>query len=229
MKKAIQKGFRIFFKAIGLVFLSIVFYLTCAWILSSVPVEGETGNPEITLYLKSNGVHTDIIVPATNKQIDWTAYFPHQNNRNSDTTYKFLALGLGDREFYLETPTWGDLTVPTAFNAAFGLGSGVMHAAYYKSVNIEEKCIAIQASQTQYQKLIQYVIGSVRSDKTGKFIPIKTEALYGNADAFYEATWKYSMLHTCNTWVNNALKESRLKACMWTPFDWGLFGVYEKE
>jgi uncharacterized protein (TIGR02117 family) len=179
------------------------------------------------LYLQTNGVHTDIIVPASNELINWNNYFPHKYNRNSDSTYRYLALGLGDKEFYLETPTWGDLTVPTAFNAAFGLGSGVLHATYYREMNVNEQCIAIQASKAQYKELIQYIQESLLLSPSGEYINIKTDALYGNSDAFYEAKWKYSMLHTCNTWVNNALQRAKLKACFWTPFDWGLFGVYK--
>ena len=107
------------------------------------------------------------------------------------------------------------------------MGSGVLHATYYREIRVDEQCISIQASKTQYQALIQYIQESLLLNANGEYINIKTEALYGNSDAFYEAKWKYSMFHTCNTWVNNALQSAKLKACYWTPFDWGLFGVYQ--
>ncbi|MFO7721348.1 MAG: DUF2459 domain-containing protein, partial [Gillisia sp.] len=31
---------------------------------------------------------------------------------------------------------------------------------------------------------------------------------------------------TCNTWVNEALKHSGLKACLWTPIEEGIFLRY---
>jgi len=227
IKKSLLKAFQIIWKTAAGFAILVGLYLLSAWILSSIHIDGEPGNAEVTLYLQTNGVHTDIIVPASNELINWNIYFPHKNNRNSDSTYRYLALGLGDKEFYLETPTWGDLTIPTAFNAAFGLGSGVLHATYYREIKVDEQCISIQASKTQYQALIQYIQESLLLNAHGEYINIKTDALYGNSDAFYEAKWKYSMFHTCNTWVNNALQRAKLKACYWTPFDWGLFGVYQ--
>ena len=50
---------------------------------------------------------------------------------------------------------------------------------------------------------------------------------YGKNDAFYEATGRYSLFHTCNTWTNNALKIAGQKACVWTPFDTGIFYHYQ--
>ena len=50
---------------------------------------------------------------------------------------------------------------------------------------------------------------------------------YGNNDQFYEAVGSYSCFKTCNTWTNQALKESKLKACLWTPFDFGIISKYD--
>ncbi|MFM7331368.1 MAG: DUF2459 domain-containing protein, partial [Brachymonas sp.] len=54
-------------------------------------------------------------------------------------------MGWGDRNFFLNTPTWDDLTLSTALNATFGLGSAALHINYYKEVptNFEYKRIFI--------------------------------------------------------------------------------------
>ena len=51
--------------------------------------------------------------------------------------------------------------------------------------------------------------------------------MYGNSDAFYDATGSYSLFHTCNSWTNNALKAAGMKASVWTPFDKGIFHQYK--
>jgi hypothetical protein len=47
-------------------------------------------------------------------------------------------------------------------------------------------------------------------------------------DAYYEAHMRYSLFHTCNTWINNGLKASQKKACLWTPTSGGIFYQYAK-
>ena len=54
---------------------------------------------------------------------------------------------------------------------------------------------------------------------------VKVKAL-AKADAFYDAKGSYNLTRTCNTWTNNALKAAGLKACLWTPFDSGIFWQY---
>ena len=51
---------------------------------------------------------------------------------------------------------------------------------------------------------------------------------YTTYDEFYEAKGNYSCFKTCNSWVNSALKESNLKACYWTPFDFSVLNKYKK-
>lgn len=212
-----------------LVFLSLIaLYLLSAWALSLIVVNGYSKEQlTMSIYIKTNGVHTDIVVPTKNELIDWSEYFEHKFTKNTDSTYQYLGLGWGDKGFYLETPQWSDLKISTAFNAAFGLGSTAIHATYYRNIEINEDCKRIDISKNQYQKLIAYVFESLDQDSVGKILNIKTTANYGSNDAFFEATGSYSVFHTCNTWANNALKASEQKACFWTPFDWGIFSVYE--
>ena len=89
-----------------------------------------------------------------------------------------------------------------------------------------ESCKKIMISTDQYAKLIDFITASFQKDSQGNFINIKTTANYGKNDAFYEANGSYSMIHTCNTWANNALKSCDQKACFWTPFDTGIFLKY---
>ncbi len=226
--------FKKIFKIIGFTLLALIvfvgLYFLFAYTLPKITVEKEPNTKnEITIYILTNGVHTDIVVPLRNEQIDWTQDFPFENTIAKDTTATFLAMGWGDKGFYLETPTWGDLTFRVAYKAAFGLSTAAIHATFYKTLEESETCKKIEISKSQYHRLISYIKKSLITDSNGKTINIKTNANYGNNDAFYEATGSYHLFHTCNTWTNNALKSCGQKSCLWTPFDTGIFYQYNKQ
>lgn len=209
-----------------LVSLAVV-YLGCAWGLSLIGVAAERETTaEIDIYLLSNGVHTDIVVPVRHELRDWSLDFPYSHTRSADTSLPYLAFGWGDKGFYLETPTWNDLTFNTAFRATFGLSSSAVHATFYPSLKEGKDCIALHISREQYARLIAFVDRSLEKDSAGKPQWIETDAVYGSHDAFYEATGRYNLFHTCNTWTNDALKAAGQKACWWTPFESGVMGRY---
>lgn len=204
----------------------ILIYFSLAFVFSRITIEEEIGaKDEVAIYILTNGVHTDIVLPVKNHVIDWSQrvrYFNSDSNNNAN----FLAMGWGDKGFYLETPTWSDLKASVAFKAATGLSNSAIHTTYYKSMNESDKCKKILISNNQYQRLVTFISTSFQEDSNGHFIQIKTNANYGNSDAFYEANGNYSIFHTCNTWANNALKASGQKSCLWTPFDTGIFLKY---
>ena len=207
---------------------SVLMYLLVAFCLTRITISREANTkPEVEMYIKTNGVHTDIVVPVKNVQIDWSREIKFVNTTSNDTTATFLAFGWGNKGFYLETPTWADLKFKTAFNAAFGLGSTAMHATFYKKMIENEFCKKIMISQQQYARLAEYILTSLKNDSAGHAIQIITKANYNNSDTFYEARGSYSMFKTCNSWANKALKVSGQKCCLWTAFDTGIFLKYK--
>lgn len=159
--------------------------------------------------------------------MDWSKEIKFANTQSNDSTLPFLALGWGDKGFYLETPTWADLKFKTAFRAAFGLSTTAIHATYYRSMTESESCKKMWISRDQYGRLIDFITNSLQKDGNGHAIYIKTNANYGNTDAFYEANGRYSLFWTCNSWTNEGLKVSGQKACLWTAFDKGILEKYE--
>lgn len=205
----------------------ILLYLLSAFLFSvwTVKKEATTSN-DVAIYILTNGDHTDIVVPVKNDITDWSKEISYQNTAGRDTTGQYLAIGWGDKGFYLNTPTWADLKFSTAFKAAFALSTSAIHATYYQSMPESNDCKKIMISNDQYKRLIAFVDSSFKRDAAGNVINIKTNATYGKTDAFYEAKRKYNMFYTCNTWANNALKASGQTACVWTPFDRGIFYHY---
>ncbi len=221
-----------FFKIIGRTLLAfvclILLYLLSAYSLSRITINKDVINyADVAIYIKTNGVHTDIVVPTKNAQTDWSKEIKYSNTILADTSYHYLAMGWGDKGFYLETPEWSDLKASVAFKAAFGLGSTAIHATYYKTLKEDSTCKKIWIDKHQYEDLIKYISNSFKKDADQHVINIKTNANYGSTDAFYEAKGSYSLFYTCNTWTNNALKASGQTCCFWTPFDTGIFLKYK--
>ncbi len=224
-----MKIFKIFLKILGSILGIIIFYLLCGYFIPFIKVsEEKTEEPKIVdIYILTNGVHTDIVVPIQSEFYDWSKIVPSENTLSKTTDFKYLSVGWGDKGFYLDTPTWADLKFSTAFNAAFWLSESAMHCTFYDKMKEGDDCKKITISASQYQKLIHYINDKFDHDTNGNTILIKTNAVYGNNDAFYDAKGKYSFLNTCNTWANSGLKAAGQKAALWTPSDFGIFQHYK--
>jgi len=218
---------RVLLKAILAFIGAIALYFAAAWICSriGVPAQGPQKGG-VAIYIKTNGVHTDLVVPVRTAQRDWAKLIPFSNTRDKDTTGTYVGIGWGDRGFYLETPTWNDLKASTAFKAAFGLSRSAIHTTFYNQVVEDQNCIRIDISREQYARLILYIDQTFETDSSGLPRLIPTNAVYGGADAFYEAKGRYNIFRTCNTWTNTGLKVAGQKAAIWAPFDWGIFYQY---
>lgn len=207
-----------------------VLYLSADFLLSRIPAtRSPMGVPEhgVQVYLLSNGVHTDLVLPVRHQQMDWHTVFSPDHSRKPDSTLRWIAIGWGDKGFYLNTPEWKDLTLKTALIAGFGIGETALHVTYYKALREDDHCRSIQISEAQYLKLQEYIMNSVEKDGAGKAQLISTEAQYGDHDAFYEAEGAYSLFFSCNTWTNNALKYANMPAGIWTVFDKGILRHYK--
>src|ERR1700754_477321 len=81
----------------------ILLYFGCAWTLSHLIVKSEKHeNPDVTIYILGNGVHTDVVMPVKTDYKDWSQSILCKNTRDSDTSLQYLAIGWGDKGFYLK-------------------------------------------------------------------------------------------------------------------------------
>lgn len=223
----LKNTFKILLKLVLFLLGFILLYVIIAYLLSIITIEKEAdAKPEVEIYILTNGVHTDIVIPTISDQIDWSKQIQFKNTIAADSTYKYIALGWGDKGFYLETPEWSDLKASVALKAVSGLSTTAIHATYYKQMKLGKDCKSMLISKEQYQRLINYITDSFQKDSDGNFIPIKTDANYSKTDAFYEANGSYSMIKTCNSWTNSALKACGQKCCLWTATDSGIFSKY---
>lgn len=207
-----------------LAFLSIaILYLATAIICSAIPVNHEQPEvKEITIYLRSNGTHTDFIFPVENEVIDWTQITRPEHSLSKRMDFNYISFGWGDLEFYQQTPEWSDLRFPVAFQAVFLRKQSAMHVEFLTTLNYERTILPVKISKEQYRKLVDFVINSFQKYPSKNITPVE-DLHYNSNDAFYLAKRSLNLFYTCNTWINDGLKEAGLRACLWTPFDEGIF------
>lgn len=212
----------------SLILLSLIgSYIVFSIIFSVIEVQSHQEKVnDVHIFILTNGVHTDLVVPVKNSIFDWGKKIKFENTQGKDSIMEYLALGWGDRQFYIETPGWTNLKFKTALKAIFGLGTAAIHTAYLKSLREGQNCKRINLSKNQYFKLVEFISNSFINDKNGNFKIITPNAYYGYNDSFYEAKGRFTLFYTCNTWANNGLKACGQKACLWTPFDKGIFYHY---
>ena len=227
--KVLKKGFKvtgwIILGVLGFLFL----YVVSVVLISKIPVNSDVSqeNKSITIFILSNGVHTDIVVPIKNNTKDWSTDIHFEQTKSKDSLVNYLAFGWGDKGFYLNTPEWSDLKASTALKAASGWSTSAMHTTFYKNLRESEHCKKIKVSEEEYQKLVVFIVDSFQLDSNYKTQWIPGHS-YGNRDAFYEAKGSYNLFYTCNTWANNALKSAKQKASLWTVYDKGIFYHYKE-
>lgn len=203
--------FRIIKRFVVIIISIPVLYVIISMILTFITVNSNLNEPNKSkiIFLTTNGVHSGIIIPERDLSIKLKKGLKY-------TKYdKYLSFGWGDKNFYLNTPTWGDLTIKNAFKALFCNGSTVIHLTrYFNKLN---DWAEIKITQKELDKLNNFINNSFQVNLSGDKILLKNKG-YGYQDDFYEAKGSYSFYKTCNTWVNLALKRSGIKSCLWTPY-----------
>jgi len=208
------------FKIIGYILLLPISYLLISIILTYIPVGEKEGNTSKyrQIYLTTNGVHMDIVMPKTEMSPQLLKGLKYNG------TTQFFAFGWGEENFYLNTPEWSDLTFSTAFRAAFLKNNTLIHITKY--ADARDKWIAVPVTQKQLEALNRFLQESFALNDFGHKQRIPDES-YGPRDDFYKAIGRYSLAKTSNSWANTGLKESGMKGALWTPFDFGVLRRYE--
>lgn len=210
-------------------FASLFVYLLTYWTFSRIPVNPDQSKEpnEYTIYITLKGVHSDFIFPIRNELKDWGKDLKLTSEFAQDSSRNFLAMGWGEKNFFMKTKEWSDLTVGTALKTTFGFGTGAMHLIQRtEPKKTEEGIFEIKLSKKEYLDLCQYVEDSFL--KKNNQLSRITKHPYSKYDFFYDSGVPYSLCYTCNSWTNDGLKTGNQKACLWTPFTDGLLIRYAK-
>lgn len=212
-------------KRILLAILAIpVAYLAAAVVGGLISVNRDWAEPDdgITVFLASNGVHVDLVMPVDAGGLDWAPMFPASDFANAPDNARWIAFGAGEKRVYLETPTWSDLSPRTIWAATTG-GERVMHVEWITDPGYATR--AIRLTPEQYRRLWAAIRADFERDDSGRPIRLIHPG-YWQRDAFYEGQGKASAIDTCNQWVASRLRLAGVRAPLWSPFVYGLTSRY---
>jgi uncharacterized protein (TIGR02117 family) len=175
-------------------------------------VQADSG---VRIYVIDNGIHTDLVLPLVAEGEDWRDLVKPGDLRDPRQAEQgYLAFGWGNRDFYLNTPSWSEMSPKLAIGALFGGGGTVLHVVHLSEPRVGDKVRTILLRPDEYRRLAAFVRGTF---DTGPSV-----AGYGSNDAFYPAKGGYSAINTCNAWTGQALRAAGVTMGSWTPFPFGV-------
>lgn len=204
-------------KLVKWLFVGTALYLVIAVFTSLIPLRGEEpAQVGVQVFVVSNGVHTDICVPVSNSLKDWRNTFSLQEEFPGRTV-NHLCFGWGDLGFYVNTPTWSDLSPRTALKAMLLPSQTAMHVTPWShEPEVHTRCRRLFLSNEQYRRLCAFIEEHIQLDEAGKVSRVGRG--YGGGDAFYLANGSYHLFRTCNEWTSEALHEAGVQTGIWSPF-----------
>jgi uncharacterized protein (TIGR02117 family) len=205
--------------ALALPFLLLGLYLAAAFVGALVPRNAAWQQPDagVLIWVRTNGVHADLVLPARAAGIDWYRVTPPEHVREPAHADGWIGIGWGQREFYLETPTWGDLTAGTALRALVG-GSALMHVTHLSRPQPGRWYRPVRLTPQAYRTLADAVLAGFERDAQGRALPLPG-AGYGPMDTFYQAHGTYHAFRTSNVWTGDMLAIAGVRIGIWTPFE----------
>ncbi len=173
----------------------------------------------VRIFVRSNEIHTDLVLPVTcdDPAVDWRDRFPLSHFPADLADHRYVAVGWGNRQFYVETPRWSDLKVSSAIGALCWPSETVLHVEYLLDAADGECFRELVISRQQYRDLVEFVESSIdRLDELGAAEPATT-VTYGSTDRFYAAAGRYHAFNTCNQWTGRGLARAGAPVGIWTP------------
>lgn len=194
----------------GLVLL-VLGYVAAALVGGSVPTNAAWRPPArgVTIWVERNGIHTGLVMPKTAAGVDWRRQVPAADL--ADPRYggwDYVAIGWGEKDFYLGTPTWREFRPGTALRAVLGSDATLMHVEHVPGPAPDARRIVL--TPAQYRRLAAAVAASFRPG--GRHYPG-----YGASDLFYDARGRYDAIRTCNGWTGTVLAQAGVRVGWWTP------------
>lgn len=166
----------------------------------------------VEIFVESNGVHTGLVLPKQAAGVDWRDIFPPGHLADPRFGgWDHLAIGWGERTFYLETPHWADVRPATVLAAALGSRRTLLHIEHVPRPIPDANIRRIMLRPDEYRRLAAFIRAALAPGAA-------RYPGYGRDDVFYESNGHYSALRTCNAWTGDALRQAGIRVGRWTPF-----------
>ena len=198
----------------ALVALLVVGYGVAGLVGGAIPSHRDWRPPArgVTVYIESNGIHVGLVVPKVAAGIDWRGWAPGADLAAPRYEgYDHLAIGWGERTFYLDTPHWRDVRPGRVLAATIGSDATLLHVEHVPAPEPGNDVRRIVLRPEEYRRLAAFIRASAAPQR-------QRWRGYDRNDAFYAARGHYSALRTCNAWVGDALRFAGVRVGRWTPF-----------
>jgi uncharacterized protein (TIGR02117 family) len=198
--------------------LALLAYGVAGWIGSALPRNAGRVTPSegVGILVESNGVHTALVLPLVTPDMDWRGHFPLSDIADPARPYTHVSISWGEREVFLNTPTWWDLR-PTTVLRVLGMGStGALHVAHYVRPAPGDRIRPLLLSRAEYARLVAAIETRLPEQ------PYARHPGYADYDVFYDAPGTYTAINTCNQWTGDVMAEAGLPMGRWTPFAGGV-------
>jgi uncharacterized protein (TIGR02117 family) len=193
-------------------------FALAGWIGSAIPRNAEWTEPAdgVEILVESNGVHTALVLPLVTPEKDWRREFPASDIPLSDRPYTHVSVSWGEREVFLNTPTWWDLSPMTVLRIAGVGGEGLLHVAHYVRPRPSPDARPLTLGRADYARLVAAIEAGLPQG-----YKVRHDG-YGPQDVFYEAPGRYTAANTCNQWTSDMLARAGVRTGWWTPFSGGV-------
>ncbi|NYH93903.1 DUF2459 domain-containing protein [Novosphingobium marinum] len=194
-------------------------WMLSIWIGSSIPRNPAWTEPAdgVEIMVETNGVHTSIVMPKVTPVKDWRDDLPVSDIAASRRPYTHVSVSWGEREVFLNTPTWGDLSPLTVLRIAGIGGEGLLHVSHYVRPAPAGDIRPVRLTAAQYARLVRRIEGYLPPREARRSHPG-----YGDWDVFYETGGTYTFTNTCNQWTSDTLAHAGMRIGWWTPLAGGV-------
>ena len=205
----------------GLAMVVALFALS-GWMGSSIPRNRDWQEPapemagSVEIMVGTNGIHTELVLPLVTPEKDWRQVFPAADLAVPERPFTHVAVSWGEREVFLNTPTWWDLSPMTVLRIIGIGGDGLIHAAHYVRPAPSDSNRTLRLTSEEYRRLVAAIERALPQG------PRVVHPGYGPHDVFYDAPGRYTITRTCNQWTSDTLAAAGVRTGWWTPFAGGV-------
>jgi len=164
---------------------------------------------EVEIGLLFGPIHVDFLLPADARTRAALGDAALAGVPIHDPRVQTLIVGWGARDFYTTAGTYADITLGATWRAVAGDAS-VLRVDVTGALPPGFETPTLRLSDAQYAALL----AAIAARSTGVPIP---DAGHTGTDGFLEATGRFHIFRTCNTWVSRMLREAGVEAGIWTP------------
>jgi len=154
-------------------------------------------------------IHVDFLLPATPETRAALRFAAGAGVPIGNPEVAHVIVGWGARDFYTTAGSFADITPGPTWRAVTGDAS-VLRVDVTGPLPAGFRPPRLRLSQAQYGTLL----AAIAATATGA--PLAGAGFTGT-DGFIEASGRFHILRTCNTWVSDMLRQAGVRAGIWTP------------